>query len=74
YIGTPTGHYYIRPHDVLLVYGHAKALADLDERRSGLSGEMAHQEAISEQYQRVREQDEAEEVAQSVEQEPRIHE
>lgn len=74
YIGTPTGHYYIRSHDILLVYGRAKSLSELDERRSGLGGEIAHQEAISEQYQRVKAQDEAEEVAQSTEQKPRISE
>ena len=74
YIGTPTGHYYIRPHDILLAYGRANSLAELDERRSGLRGEIAHQEAISEQHQRIRAQDKAEEFSQNQENEPRIRE
>lgn len=49
YIGSPTGRYYIRPNDVLLLYGRMSALSALDERHAGPGGDQAHQVAISEQ-------------------------
>lgn len=49
YIGSPTGRYYLRPNDVLLLYGRTSVLSALDERRAGIGGELAHQEAISTQ-------------------------
>lgn len=50
YIGSPTGRYYIRPGDVLLLYGRTSVLSALDERRAGVGGELAHQEAVSTQH------------------------
>lgn len=65
YIGSPTGSYYIRPGDVLLLYGRRSALSELDERTTGPGGDRAHAAAVSEQRSRVRneqqeDQDEAE--------------
>jgi uncharacterized membrane protein len=59
YIGSPNGHYYIRPHDVLLLYGRSSVLSDLDERRPGLGGDIEHQAAISKQQALVWDQDQA---------------
>ena len=47
--GNPKGHTTVHAGDVLIIYGHADRLADLDERRAGSMGERAHREAVTEQ-------------------------
>lgn len=74
YIGAPTGRYYIRAYDTLLLYGRTRILAELDERNSGLGGELAHQAAVSEQASVLREQEVEEVVSQTTEAAPRIEE
>jgi len=54
YVGSPTGRYYVRPGDILLLYGRTSMLSSLDERRAGLGGELAHQAAVSNQYDVVK--------------------
>lgn len=53
YVGAPVGNTTVHPGDVLLLYGRAKTLANLDERRKGASGDLEHNEAVAEheQYQ-----------------------
>lgn len=47
--GNPQGHTTVHAGDVMIIYGHADRLADLDERRAGTTGEQAHQQAVTEQ-------------------------
>ena len=47
--GNPKGHTAVHAGDVMVIYGHADRLADLDERRAGSLGERAHQQAVTEQ-------------------------
>jgi hypothetical protein len=56
YVGSPTGKYYIRPNDVLLLYGRTSALSALDERRAGPGGDQAHQNAVSEHRDVIRDE------------------
>lgn len=60
YVGTPTGDTKLFPEDSLVLYGRDEALDELDERRAGASGDVAHSEAIREQEAeeaKVREQE-----------------
>ena len=57
YVGAPKGSTRIRAGDTLVLYGHEERLEELDERRAGASGDLAHQEAISDQRVREEEQD-----------------
>lgn len=52
--GTPKGHTTVHAGDVMIIYGHADRLADLDERRAGTMGEWAHQQAVTEQQRAER--------------------
>jgi K+/H+ antiporter YhaU regulatory subunit KhtT len=56
YIGAPDGSTRIRRHDVLLLYGRAKMIEQLDQRQAGSGGDWDHQEAEIEQ-QRVKRQE-----------------
>ncbi len=49
YVGAPNADTKIYPLDVLIVYGRADTLAELDERRCDWSGQQAHERAVSEQ-------------------------
>lgn len=49
YFGAPKGHTVCRPGDVLVLYGHAHRLADLDQRPSGSIGRRLHQQAVGDQ-------------------------
>jgi len=49
YLGAPRSDVRIHVGDVLLLYGRESTLAELDERRSGIGGELRHSEAISRQ-------------------------
>jgi len=71
YIGSPTGHFYVRAHDILLLYGRTSALTSLDERRAGIGGELAHQEAIAEQTSVLRHEEEVDQ-ADAPPQEPHV--
>jgi len=56
YLGVPRGETTVHARDQLVLYGREQRLAELDERRSGVTGDAAHDEAISEQRQARREQ------------------
>ena len=47
YFGAPKGTYRARPGDTLLVYGPVERLAELDERKVGAEGEVAHRDAVA---------------------------
>lgn len=56
YIGAPDGDTVIHANDVLILYGRVSALKDLDERRSGFMGYVAHRQNIAEQEKVVQEE------------------
>jgi hypothetical protein len=49
YRGAPDGDTRIRPGDILIVYGRAPGLANIDERRRGYRGDAEHEAAVAEQ-------------------------
>lgn len=56
YIGAPIGTTIVCPGDVLIVYGPISRVTELDERRAGRAGVKAHQAAVTEQDERIEEQ------------------
>jgi hypothetical protein len=56
YIGVPRGGTCIYAHDILVLYGRAEAIDDLDTRRKGALGDRARAEAVQEEADRLREQ------------------
>ncbi len=57
YLGAPRGGTQIYAGDVLLLYGRAKVVRELDQRRADISGDVAHQKAIGEQRRHMHQQD-----------------
>lgn len=57
YIGAPKLETEIHAGDKVILYGHVDTLEDLDIRRSGPSGDQAHQKAVGEQQGRLEEQE-----------------
>lgn len=49
YVGSPTGHTYIRKGDTLLLYGYAEGLHDIEDRMKGEEGDRAHERSVEEQ-------------------------
>jgi len=49
YIGAPRGHDSLEVNDVLLLYGQAEALKNLDQRRTGSEGNWEHFKAVDRQ-------------------------
>ena len=49
YSGVPRGETVIQPGDVLVLYSRADAIADLERRGAGQSGDAAHEAAVREQ-------------------------
>jgi len=56
YLGAPTGHTMILADDVLVLYGPIERIEELDKRRAGRKGDVAHREAIAEHQESVAEQ------------------
>ena len=52
YVGAPDGETTINPNDVLVIYGRAEVMIDLDQRKGGFSGNLAHQQNIDDQRKR----------------------
>jgi len=46
YVGAPRGESRLSPQDRILLYGRQDVLADLDQRRAGDTGDMAHRRAV----------------------------
>jgi len=63
YVGVPRSQTKIHPGDTLIVYGRSKALNELDKRRAGPHGDIAHEKATSDQQERMGEQEREEEVS-----------
>ncbi|QDU09800.1 TrkA C-terminal domain-containing protein [Gimesia aquarii] len=51
YIGAPRGNTRLEVNDTILLYGKADILKNLDERRTGASGNWEHHKAVDEQKQ-----------------------
>ena len=49
YHGTPTGDTVIRADDTLILYGELERIKELDRRRAGWTGDLAHREAVEQQ-------------------------
>ncbi len=58
YLGAPRGKTILDEDDTLLLYGRQEVIANLDERRSGASGNWEHHKAIGKQIQIEREEEE----------------
>ena len=54
YVGVPHGDAVARPGDVLVVYGRAEHIDELDDRRRDAAGERAHAEALSQRQEEER--------------------
>ena len=46
YLGAPDGDTRINKHDVLILYGRAKTMQELDRRKAGAAGDREHREKI----------------------------
>ena len=61
FFGAPDGETEIKAGDVLILYGRAEVIMDLDQRQHGFSGNMAHQKKIVDQKKIEREEKEKDE-------------
>ncbi len=57
YLGTPRGDTRILPGDVLVLYGHADTIRDLDQRRRGAEGDRSHARAVAQERLRLARQE-----------------
>ena len=57
FLGTPTGDMDIRAGDTLILYGPVERIEELDQRRRGRKGDVAHREAIEEHEEDLEEQE-----------------
>lgn len=57
YVGAPRGSSSIRAGDRLILYGRIQHLNELDDRRRGAQGDLAHAEAVQEQAQVLAQQE-----------------
>ena len=58
FIGTPSGETRVMAGDTLVLYGRAGALDRIDQRRKGWEGDKSHREAVAEQRQVSRQEQE----------------
>ena len=58
FIGAPDGGTDIQADDVLILYGRAEGICDLDERQHGYTGNMSHQQKMADQKKIEREEKE----------------
>jgi len=58
FLGAPRATTKILPHDTLVLYGRAAALERLDQRGKGWAGEQDHEQAVAEQREVIREEEE----------------
>jgi hypothetical protein len=57
YVGAPRADTRVYPGDVLILYGRAANLRELDQRQEDIGGDEAHELAVSEQRQHMAEQE-----------------
>ena len=60
YVGSPTGHTSVLPHDVLIAYGRYQLLGELGRREGGKIGEGAHRRAMAQQRKIIEQQEKME--------------
>lgn len=65
YVGAPDGDTEVRDGDVLILYGRAQVISELDQREHGFVGNIAHARQVSEQEQVKREEKQREENSES---------
>ncbi|MDT0293297.1 TrkA C-terminal domain-containing protein [Mesonia ostreae] len=46
YVGSPNGSSFIKPHDIITMYGKAETFLNLNQRERNWKGEMEHQKAV----------------------------
>lgn len=63
FVGAPKPETELRPGDMLVVYGRTPRIQDLDERRRGMGGELAHVEAVAEEKIKARNEEAEEDQA-----------
>lgn len=56
FIGVPDGETEIRPGDILITYGRAQNVAEIDQRRAGTKGNREHRQKVEEQERKKREE------------------
>lgn len=61
FLGTPTGEMVIYAGDTVILYGPVDRIEELDQRRRGRKGDVAHQEAVEEQQEELDEQEQIDE-------------
>jgi len=60
YVGVPRGSTMVTAGDVVVLYGQASVIDELDRRRRGSAGDQAHRAAVREEAARLEEQEAAE--------------
>lgn len=71
YLGAPRGDTAMAPGDIVMLYGREAVLADLDERRAGVGGQLRHAESVARQRETAREEEAAEDAEAAGNQGPR---
>lgn len=57
YIGAPVGNTRIKENDILILYGRTSSIRSIEKRKEGSSGDMEHENAVSEQQQIEKDQE-----------------
>jgi hypothetical protein len=65
YVGAPRGDTALAPDDIVMLYGRESGLAELDERRAGVGGQLRHAEAVARQRSAESEEEEPDPRAES---------
>lgn len=60
YMGIPDPETILKPGDIALIYARSKTLEQLDQRRKGIGGTLAHHDAVAEQHQEAEKEREKE--------------
>lgn len=61
FLGTPSGEMAVHAHDTLILYGPVERIEELDQRRRGKKGDVAHKVAVEEQQEDLKEQEQIDE-------------
>jgi len=56
FVGAPSGDTHIGTGDTVILYGRTRTLENLDRRKKGLSGGLAHQDRVHE-HRQIQEQE-----------------
>ncbi|MEE4241886.1 MAG: hypothetical protein V2I36_10485, partial [Desulfopila sp.] len=61
YVGVPDGRTKIQPGDILISYGRAQGVAEIDERKVGSKGNREHKKKVEEQVRKKKKEKEKDE-------------